>query len=100
MTNHHPQKEIKKKNYTQKNQIIKKKTTKKAIADDDDWICADCGEVWDDDGDCRWITCDICSSNYHIECSGIQYPTEQYWDIDLDSREFERPECVLYFQSD
>ena len=46
---------MKKKNYIQKNQI-KKKPTKKAIADDDDWICADCGEVWDDDGDCRWIT--------------------------------------------
>ena len=55
----------------------KRKPTKKTTADDGDWICGDCGEVWDDDGDCRWITCDICSSNYHLECSGIQYPTEQ-----------------------
>ena len=78
----------------------KRKPTKKAIADDDDWICADCGEVWDDDGDFRWVTCNICSSNYHLECSGIQYPTGRYWDVDLDSREFECPECIVYFQSD
>ena len=37
----------KKKINTQKNQIIKKK-----ITDDNGWVCADCGEVWDDDGNC------------------------------------------------
>ena len=77
----------------------KKRTPPKKIITDDDWICADC-EVWDDDGDCHWITCDICVSSYHLECSGIQYPPEHYWDIDLDSREFECSDCVIYFQSD
>ena len=31
----------------------KQQTPKKIITDNDDWMCADCGEVWDDDGDCR-----------------------------------------------
>ena len=78
----------------------KRKTPKKIITDDDDWMCADCGEVWDDDGDCRWITCDIFSNNYLLEYSGIQFPIEQYWNIDLDTREFECPDCVAYSQSD
>ena len=100
MINHRPQKELKKKIYTQKNQIKKEKPTKKIITDDDDWIYVDSGEVLDDDRDCSWITCDICSSNYHLECSEIEYPTEHYWDIDLNSSEFECPDCVVYFQSD
>ena len=90
----------KKENLLPKKSNKKRKPSKKIFTDDDDWICADSGEVWDDDGDCCWITCDISSSNYHIECSGIQYPTEQYWDIDLDSRGSECPDCVVYFRSD
>ena len=62
MINHHPQKRIKKENLHPKNSN-KKKKKKKIITDDNDWICADCGEVWNDDGDCCWITCDICSNN-------------------------------------
>ena len=92
-------KNIKKENLHPKKSNKKRKPPQKIITDDD-WICADCGEVWDDDGDCRWITCDICVSNYHLECLGIQYPPEHYWDIDLDSREFECSDCVIYFQSD
>ena len=65
-----------------KKKANKKRKTKKNIFDDDDWICAGCG-------DGRRITCDIYSSNYPLECSRIQYPTEYHWDIDLDSREFD-----------
>ena len=112
MINHLRQKEFKKKTYTPKNQI--KKETHPAppptplphsqkinniTTDENDWICGDCGEVCDNDGDCCWITCDICLSNYHLECSGIHYPMEHYWDIDPDSREFECPDCALYFLS-
>ena len=76
-----------------KKKANKKRKTKKNIFDDDDWICAGYG-------DGRRITCDIYSSNYPLECSRIQYPTEYHWDIDLDSREFECPDCVVCFQSD
>ena len=48
MINHYPQKEIKKKLHPKKSNK-KRKPTKKTIADDDDQICADCGEAWDDD---------------------------------------------------
>ena len=108
MINHLPQKKLKKKNYTPKNQIKKEMhppplplpTSQKInsiTADENDWICGDCGEGCDNDGDCCWTTCDICLSNYHLECSGIQYPMEHYWDIDHDSREFECPDCAVYF---
>ena len=73
-------KKIKKENLHPKKSNKKRKPPQKIITDDD-WICADCGEVWDEDGDCCWIICDICVSNYHLECSGIQYPTEHYWDM-------------------
>ena len=78
MINHHPQKESKKENKHPKKSNKKRQKPKKIITDDsNDWTCVDCGEVWDDDGDCHWITCNICLSNYHLECSGIQYPTEK-----------------------
>lgn len=69
-------KRIRKENIHPKKSNKKRKTHKKFITDDDEWIFADCGEVWDDYGDCRRITCNIFSSNYHLECSEIQYPTE------------------------
>ena len=68
-----------KKIYIQKNQI--KKTKHKIITDDDDWLCTDCDEVYDDGRDCCWITCDICISNYQLECLEIQYPKEHYFPI-------------------
>ena len=93
-------KRIRKENIHPKKSNKKRKTHKKFITDDDEWIFADCGEVWDDYGDCRQITCNIFSSNYHLECSEIQYPTEHYWNTDFYSRKFECPDCVAYFQSD
>ena len=41
----------------------------------DDWICKDCGDPWDDDGEDHWIICDLCGSKFHLQCSGIQYRT-------------------------
>ena len=61
--------------------------------DDDDWICKDCGDPWDDDGEDRWIICDLCGSKFHLQCSGIQYRTSQYWTLDLDNIYFECDEC-------
>ena len=100
MINHHPQRVKKENKHPKKSNKNRPNPPKIITDDDDDWMCEDCGEVWDDDGDCCWITCDICLSNYHLECSGIQYPMEQYWEIDLDLRELECPDCIVYFQSD
>ena len=49
-----------------KNKIKKNKNTKNKDRDeesqDDDWICKDCGDHWDDDGKDRWVICEIPSS--------------------------------------
>ena len=74
----------------------KNKNTKNKDRDEesqeDDCICEDCGDHWDDDGEDRWITCDLCGSKFHLRCSGIQYRTSQYLTLDLDNIYFER-EC-------
>ena len=61
--------------------------------DDDDWTCEDSGDPWDDDKEDPWIICDLCGSKFHLQCSGIQYRTSQYWTLDLDNIYFEYDEC-------
>ena len=75
----------------------KNKNTKNRNRDkgsqDDDWICQDCGDHWDDDGEDHWIICDLCGSKFHLQCSGIQYRSSQYWTLDLDNIYFECDRC-------
>ena len=60
---------------------------------DENWVCADCSEPWDDEGEDRWVMCDTCSSPFHLQCSGLKYKTSQYWYIDLDTIAFVCDEC-------
>ena len=46
----------------------------------------------DEDGN-RWIVCDNCGDKYHLECSGLQYKEDEYYDIDIESEEFHCGEC-------
>ena len=42
-------------------------------------------DEWDEDGDDRWIVCDVCNQPYHLQYSGIQYPISEYRnDIDFE----------------
>ena len=41
----------------------------------------------DDDGN-RWIVCNICSKKYYLQCSGIDYAEEQYYNIDIENNVF------------
>ena len=59
----------------------------------EEWFCTDCNEPWVEDGEGRWIICDICSRKYHLQCSGIQYRAEEYWFLDLDDIYFACDEC-------
>ena len=57
------------------------------------WCCQSCKESWpDDDEDYseRWIVCDerTCNLAFHLQCSGLDYDEDQYWDLDLDNLAF------------
>ena len=43
------------------------------------------GEEWDDESNDCWVACDSCGDRFHLQCSGIEYETSDYWDIDLES---------------
>ena len=61
------------------------------------WECRDCEEEWDDNDPHVWVECDTCGNKYHLEYSGIQYKTKDYWKINLDSFQFECAECKEMF---
>ena len=84
-----------KKNDKKRRRKIKTRKTKDRDEEsqDDDWICEDCGDHWDDDREERCISYDLCGSKFHLQCSGIQYRTSQYWTLDLDNVYFECDEC-------
>ena len=54
---------------------------------DDQWICFECAEIWEE-GDDRWIVCDNCGKQYHLQCSGVQYLENQYYDLDIEAMNF------------
>ena len=62
----------------------------------DVWSCNYCGEVWDDENDDdgnRWIICDGCGKKYHLQCSGIQYREEEYYDVEIEGINFNCENC-------
>ena len=60
---------------------------------DDIWLCHHCKEVWDYEDDNRWIVCDICNEKYHLQCSGLQYEANEYYEKDLEDVDFYCDEC-------
>ena len=47
-------------------------------------MCNYCKARWlgEDDYGNWWIVCDICSKKHHLQCSGINYVEDQYYDMD------------------
>ena len=56
------------------------------------WTCRDCHKKYEYD-DHRWIVCDKCDEAYHLECSGIQYKTSTYYDIDIQNMNYFCDNC-------
>ena len=57
---------------------------------DDAWKCKSCEEIWhgEDGNRNRWIVCDACDGKYHLQCSGIYYKEEQYYEVDIENKLF------------
>ena len=56
-------------------------------------ICAKCSAPWQDDGDDRWIVCDRCDKQYHLQCCGIQYRRLDYYTLDIEHMPFTCDAC-------
>lgn len=56
------------------------------------WKCSHCTDLWMED-DNRWILCDICDTAFHLQCSGIQYNREDYYDLNLKNMDFSCDNC-------
>ena len=60
--------------------------------DADNWICFCCGIVRGEDNN-WWVVCNLWDKAYHIQCSGIQYNEQAYFDIDNEGIDFVCEEC-------
>ena len=56
--------------------------------DDDEWVCANCEEPWDECSDDRWILCNLCNQNFQLQCFGVEYQTKNYNTLDIESMLF------------
>lgn len=61
--------------------------------DEDEWVCDYCAVRWDEEGTDRWVVCDVCDGKYHLQCSGIDYIQEDYYDINLIQYRFLCDSC-------
>ena len=54
------------------------------------WCCNFCKNDYDEDEGDRWIVCDnnMCNLAFHLQCSGLDYEKDSYWDLDLDNLPF------------
>ena len=69
-------------------------STTTAVNDDDEqWICSCCNKTWEEDGDDRWIVCLVCRKQYHLQCSGVEYETRDYYTLDIESINFKCDAC-------
>ena len=67
----------------------KKVTPGKALSSDEEiWICGSCKEEYVAVDDNRWIVCDQCDTPYHLQCSGFDYETEEYYDVNIRAMPF------------
>ena len=60
---------------------------------DEEWVCNECLEPWQADGDDRWIVRDDCEKQYHLQCSGVKYRKNNYYTLDIESLPFSCGEC-------
>ena len=60
---------------------------------EDKWECKWCTEERDDEDRNLWIVCDNCGDKYHLQCLGLQYKEDEYYDIDIKSEEFHCDKC-------
>ena len=58
-----------------------KKLRKNVKSNEDIWMFSNkgCKEEWDDESNDHWMVCDSCSDQFHLQCSGIDYETFDYW---------------------
>ena len=65
-----------------------------SIPTDDEWICSECGEPWQENSDDRWILCDSCDKQYHLQCSGVACRKKEYYSIDVEGMSFYCKDCT------
>ena len=68
-------------------------TSASVTGTDEIWNCSLCSETWERDGDDRWILCDNCNRQYHLQCSGIDYPVHNYYSLDIEGMSFKCRKC-------
>ena len=62
-------------------------------ADEDEWFCGVCRGRWVADSDV-WIQCDMCDLPFHLQCCGLEYSTEDYYELDIEAIHFVCVKCV------
>lgn len=51
--------------------------------------CQYCEELYDElEGDDVWLQCDECGKWFHLQCSGVEYETNDYYEIDISLVQF------------
>jgi hypothetical protein len=59
------------------------------------WVCQFCDQPWDQDDDSLWIVCHIYDTAFHLECCGLMYKRNQYYEIDIANLDFACDDCFL-----
>ena len=67
--------------------------TAAGTASDEQWTCLECHKAWEE-GDDQWIVCDNCAKQYHLQCSGIQYATNQFYSLNIQEMNFFCDDCM------
>ena len=79
-----------------KQKAAKKHSAQHTTLDDSDeiWNCGLCGGAWQENGDDVWIQCDQCDVPFHLQCCGLDYDTDDYYELNIESIQFFCKDCV------
>ena len=56
--------------------------------EDNDWYCGTCSGMWKMEGNDVWIQCNDSDTPFHLQCCGMEYNQEDYYESDIENISF------------
>ena len=63
---------------------------------DSNWYCALCNKKWVELSNDVWIQCDNCSKPYHLQCCGLIYDKDYFYELNIENINFVCSMCESF----
>ena len=72
----------------------KAKKKSNSVASVERWFRGSCDVEWMQQSDDVWIQCDRCDVPFHIQCAGLDYDPDDYYEMNIEAIQFTCYRCM------